>query len=116
MVNLSDNSVPDRYGEKMSGMRTLPHKYLIAAVVIKESPECRHAEVARLQLDEWYARLSEATDKHPAVQAAKYGELESISSIGEAKALLYPQVSLALSGDFEKSVRISLLKNLSVST
>jgi adhesin transport system outer membrane protein len=62
-------------------------------------------EVARLQLDEWYARLTEATDKHPAVHAAKYGELESISSIGEAKALLYPQVSLALSGDFEQSVR-----------
>ncbi|KZK73398.1 MAG: hypothetical protein A3K90_02065 [Pelodictyon luteolum] len=62
-------------------------------------------EVARLQLEEWSRHVGEAVARHPSVRAAEYAEQESISSIGEAKAQLYPQVSLGLNTDLRRSIR-----------
>lgn len=62
-------------------------------------------EVARLQLEEWQAHITKAVGRHPSVKAAGYAERESISAIGEAKAQLYPQVSVALNTDFNRSIR-----------
>jgi len=62
-------------------------------------------EVARLQLEEWRRHVGEAVARHPSVRAAEYAEQESISSIGEAKAQLYPQVSLGLNTDLRRSIR-----------
>lgn len=63
------------------------------------------SRVARLQLDEWFNQLAKAPLRHPSVQAAVFGEQEAISSISEAKAILYPQVAVSLSADSQKSVR-----------
>ena len=61
--------------------------------------------IARLQLDEWFERLAKAPLNHPSVIAARYSEAESISTISEAKAILYPQVSVGLSAESQRNVR-----------
>jgi outer membrane protein TolC len=62
-------------------------------------------DIARLQLDEWFHRLAKAPLTHPSVIAARFSEQEAISTISEAKAILYPQVSLGLSADSQRSTR-----------
>ncbi len=64
-----------------------------------------NSQIARLQLDEWFNRLAKAPLRHPSVLAAEFGEQEAISTISEAKAILYPQVAVSLSADSQKSIR-----------
>ena len=61
--------------------------------------------IARLQLDEWFNRLAKAPLAHPQVIAAQFGEQEALSTISEAQANNYPQVSVGLSADSQTSVR-----------
>jgi hypothetical protein len=61
--------------------------------------------VARLQLDEWFERISSAKAEHPSVLAARLNEQETASIINEAKSVLTPQVQIGLSYDAERTMR-----------
>lgn len=61
--------------------------------------------VARLQLDEWFERISSAKAEHPSVLAARLNEQETASIINEAKSVLTPQVQIGLSYDAERNMR-----------
>ncbi len=61
--------------------------------------------VARLQLEEWLQRISEASDSHPSVRAAQAAADISVSTIEEAQALLRPQVSGGVFANIERSRR-----------